>query len=178
MTSWLGCFSDTAALPSAQPPWYKCVLGDSEWFSSKLFWSFKLLSYLGCLTHLSWLSCLSSLGSLGLCSRKKPLKMGFQLSKYFRFSSLRYTQGPWTNLFVETGYSSCSFLTKETDLTKGHSQYQWPLWGTLRSPICLSLNKTGRSWLGNGQKWVEFLFLLGFLCFQTLPGVWRWLFVK
>ena len=34
-------------------------------------------------------------------------------------------------MFKNHGISSCTFLTKWTDLTKGNLQYQRPLWRTL-----------------------------------------------
>ena len=36
-------------------------------------------------------------------------------------------------MFKNYGPSSCAFLTKWTNLTKDHLEYQWPLWRILKS---------------------------------------------
>ena len=58
---------------------------------------------------------------------KNLWEMGSQLSKYFEGAPTQW-------LLPILCPSSCTFLTKRTNLIKGNLKYQWPLWGTFWNP--------------------------------------------
>ena len=96
--------------------------------------------------------------------------MGSWFLKYFEATPLLLTGISADFMFKKQGPSSCAFLTKWTNLTKGNLEHQWPLWGTSEFPK-LNFLKTELDY--NSSKISELSGVLILIGILRLPSVNR-----